>query len=207
MSDATRRRRRPTRLPRRLSRRRCTAARSPTAAARRCCTPTREQYVDVVKALLDDGYEMCVDLTAVDYLDSPGAAAARRRRPPSASRSSSTCSTSSADAAHPPARAGARPTTRRCRSLFDLHPGTEAMEREVFDMFGIALRRPPRPHPHPDAGGLGGPPAAQGLRRRRDPGAVQGAPTRDDAPMTRSSSTDPRRTDEGAPGARRRAAS
>jgi NADH-quinone oxidoreductase subunit C len=24
-------------------------------------------------------------------------------------------------------------------SLFDIHPGTEAMEREVFDMFGIAF--------------------------------------------------------------------
>ena len=40
-------------------------------------------------------------------------------------------------------------------SLFELHPGTEAMEREVFDMFGIALRRPPRPDPHPHARGLG----------------------------------------------------
>jgi NADH-quinone oxidoreductase subunit C len=24
-------------------------------------------------------------------------------------------------------------------SLFDIHPGSEAMEREVFDMFGIAF--------------------------------------------------------------------
>ena len=24
-------------------------------------------------------------------------------------------------------------------SLFDIHPGTEAMEREVFDMFGVAF--------------------------------------------------------------------
>src|SRR6185312_10594237 len=29
---------------------------------------TREQYLDVVKAALDDGYEMCIDLTAVDYI-------------------------------------------------------------------------------------------------------------------------------------------
>ena len=34
--------------------------------------PTREQYIDVVKALADDGYTMCVDLTAVDYLAFPG---------------------------------------------------------------------------------------------------------------------------------------
>ena len=34
---------------------------------------TREGYVATVKALLDDGYTMCVDLTAVDYLGIPGA--------------------------------------------------------------------------------------------------------------------------------------
>ena len=33
--------------------------------------PTREQYVGVVRALLDEGFEMCVDLTAVDYLRFP----------------------------------------------------------------------------------------------------------------------------------------
>src|SRR4051812_49622117 len=30
--------------------------------------PSRQQYVDVIRALTDDGYAMCVDLTAVDYL-------------------------------------------------------------------------------------------------------------------------------------------
>ena len=33
--------------------------------------PSRQQYVDVVRALLDEGYEMCVDLTATDYLRMP----------------------------------------------------------------------------------------------------------------------------------------
>ena len=28
----------------------------------------RQRYIEVVKALLTDGYEMCADLTAVDYL-------------------------------------------------------------------------------------------------------------------------------------------
>ncbi len=33
--------------------------------------PAREQYLDVVKALRGDGFEMCVDLTGVDYLVHP----------------------------------------------------------------------------------------------------------------------------------------
>ena len=31
--------------------------------------PTREQYLDLLKALADDGYAMIVDLCGVDYLD------------------------------------------------------------------------------------------------------------------------------------------
>ena len=105
--------------------------------------PTREQYVDVVKALADDGYAMCVDLTAVDYLGFMQRAlpdgvpterfevvvnlldmAARRRI-------RLRVQVAESDASLP--------------SLFDIHPGTEAMEREVFDMFGIAFDGLPDP--------------------------------------------------------------
>ena len=50
----------------------CTAARAATAAARSSCTRRATTYLDAVKALADDGYAMCVDLTAVDYLAYPG---------------------------------------------------------------------------------------------------------------------------------------
>ena len=47
--------------------------------------PTREQYLDVVRALADEGYAMCADLTAVDYLEFMERAlpdgVARERRP------------------------------------------------------------------------------------------------------------------------------
>lgn len=95
----------------------------------------RDQYTKVMKALLADGYEMVADLTAVDYLTFPGRslpdgiAAERfevvvnlinlRERARLRVR------------VQVPADAPAVPT------LFDMYPGTEAMEREVYDMFGI----------------------------------------------------------------------
>ena len=94
-------------------------------------------YLDVIKALDDEGYTMCVDLCGVDYLEFM-------------------------DRALPAVVVGERfevvvnlldiTNRRRTRvrvqvpesdpvvaSLFDLYPGTEAMEREVFDMFGISF--------------------------------------------------------------------
>jgi NADH-quinone oxidoreductase subunit C len=99
--------------------------------------PHRDRYVAVAKELLDDGFEMCVDLTAVDYVTAPprvlpdGVAAERfevvtnllsfERR----ERIRMRIQVPAVD-----------PTMA---SLFDLYPGTEAMEREVYDMFGIVF--------------------------------------------------------------------
>ncbi len=97
--------------------------------------PTREGYLDTVRTLADDGYAMCIDLTAVDYLDRidrplPDGVGAERfevvvnlldlvgRR-----RIRLRVQVADSD-----------PTVS---TLFDIYPGTEAMEREVFDMFGI----------------------------------------------------------------------
>ena len=49
-------------------------------------------------------------------------------------------------------------------------------EREVYDLFGIDVRRPSRPHPHPHARRLGRPPAAQGRRARARARHLQGRP-------------------------------
>ena len=95
----------------------------------------RDAYLDTVKRLVDDGYTMCIDLTGVDYLELPGRSLPdgivaerfevvvnlldmRERR-----RIRLRVQVPEADAVLP--------------TLFDLYPGTEAMEREVFDMFGV----------------------------------------------------------------------
>ena len=139
-------RRRPTRRrdaePSRPSPSCCTACPSRWSRGQRGAAPAPRAATSTwCAALHDDGFLMCVDLTAVDYLTHPGRALPDGRRRPSASRWWSTCSrTASASGVRAPG-AGARATIRPCPSLFDLYPGTEAMEREVFDMFGIALRR------------------------------------------------------------------
>src|SRR6478609_8826511 len=97
----------------------------------------REQLADVVMELRDEhGFNMCIDVTAVDYL----AYEAPRRLPPEVDPERFEIVVSLL----------AMRERKRLRirvqvpeddpvvpSLFDVHPGTEAMEREVYDMFGI----------------------------------------------------------------------
>ena len=115
--------------------------------------PTLEQLLDVVAALYDEGYLMCVDLTAVDYLTFG-------RRTAAEGDIISTERTLPGDltperfevvyhflrhADHDRVRLRVQvpesePTVP---TLFDRYPGTEAMEREVYDMFGIAFEGHP----------------------------------------------------------------
>jgi NADH-quinone oxidoreductase subunit C len=102
---------------------------------------TRDNYIGVVKAAMDDGFHLVADLTAVDYLAYPS-----RVLPGDLPAERFEVVLNLLDIQ------GRRRVRLRVQvpeddavlpSLFDLVPGTEALEREVFDMFGIAFEGHP----------------------------------------------------------------
>ncbi len=99
--------------------------------------PHRDQYLELMRTLADDGYRMCVDLCAVDYLEHQG-----RSLPDGVAAERFEVAVNLLDIT---ARRRIRVRVQlpaddpRLPSLFDLYPGTEAMEREAFDMFGVAF--------------------------------------------------------------------
>jgi NADH-quinone oxidoreductase subunit C len=97
--------------------------------------PTREQLRDLVQALFHEGYLMCLDVTGVDYLTHPG-----RELPDGieAERFEVVVTLiSHSERERVRLRVQIPEDDPVCPSLFGIHPGTEAMEREVYDMFGI----------------------------------------------------------------------
>jgi NADH-quinone oxidoreductase subunit C len=98
---------------------------------------SRDQYVSVIKSLADEGYEMCVDLTGVDYLAMPqriiGFGIQAERFEVVVNLLSLSQRKRIRVRVQVPAEDATMPT------LFDIHPGTEAHERETFDMFGIVF--------------------------------------------------------------------
>jgi NADH-quinone oxidoreductase subunit C len=98
--------------------------------------PGKAEYIKVVTALKKEGFVTCSDLCAVDYL---GAALARPL--PEGMRAErfevvvNLLNFETADRIRVRVQLSAEDPT--VGSLYDLYPGTEAMEREAFDLFGI----------------------------------------------------------------------
>jgi NADH-quinone oxidoreductase subunit C len=96
-----------------------------------------EGYLALLRALRDDGYQMCVDLCGVDYLTHSG-----RTLPPGVTPQRFEVVVdllSFVDRRRIRVRAQVPESDSTLPSLFELYPGTEAQERETYDMFGIVF--------------------------------------------------------------------
>lgn len=99
--------------------------------------PSRAEYVKTVKALLADTYVLCADLTAVDYLTFSGRSLPDAIAPERFEIVVNLLSVERRERIRVRVQVPADDAT--IATLFDLYPGTEAMEREVYDMFGIVF--------------------------------------------------------------------
>jgi NADH-quinone oxidoreductase subunit C len=107
------------------------------AAADEVVFPGRDKYVELVRSYREGGFETCSDLCVVDYLAAPS------RRLPDGVRAErfevvvNLLSLSQARRAR--VRVQVPESDAVVTTLFDLYPGTEAMEREAYDLFGIVF--------------------------------------------------------------------
>jgi NADH-quinone oxidoreductase subunit C len=103
----------------------------------------RDKYVAVVKALADGGFDMCVDLTGVDYLNVENRTVGADIVPERFEVVVNLLSLTKRERIR--LRVQVPENDATLPSLFDVHPGTEAHERETFDMFGIVFEGHPDP--------------------------------------------------------------
>ncbi len=100
--------------------------------------PDRDRYPGLVAELGAEGFTQCVDVCGVDYLDHPD----RSGLPPGVVPQRFEVVVNLIDH-HRRHRVRLRVQVPAddpvVPSLFDLHPGTEVMEREAFDLFGITF--------------------------------------------------------------------
>jgi NADH-quinone oxidoreductase subunit C len=130
-----------------------------TAFGQTVLFPDVESYLDLFTELTSDGFQQIVDLCGVDYVDHvrndlPASVVPERFEVvvnliSHARRERIRVRCQVADGAAVP-------------SLFDVSPGTEAMEREAFDMFGIDFTD------HPDLSRILMPETWNGFPLRKD---------------------------------------
>jgi NADH-quinone oxidoreductase subunit C len=99
--------------------------------------PDRDRYHDVVAAHRDAGFEMLASLTAVDYLGHPGRALPSGVAPERFELVVMLLSL--AQVRRVRIRVQVPEDAAEVTSLWDLYRGAEAMEREVYDMYGISF--------------------------------------------------------------------
>ncbi len=113
------------------------SARVRRIAAPEILFPARDQYHGAVSDLRDQGFETCADLCAVDYLTHPG-----RTLPDGvvAERFEVVVNLLSlSQVRRVRVRVQVPADDAEVSTLFNLYPGTEAMEREAYDLLGIVF--------------------------------------------------------------------
>ena len=119
------------------------------------------ELLEVVSRLKADGFVSCIDLTAVDYSSHP-----HRVDLPDEVKPERFEVVVSLISHIPPLRKRIRiqvaESNLEVPSLFDVYPGVEALEREVFDMFGIVFSK------HPDMTRILMPDEWEGFPLRKD---------------------------------------
>jgi len=103
--------------------------------------PTPAQYHDTIAALKADGFELCADLCAVDYLTFPERVVPAGVKAERFEVVVNMLSLSRRERAR--VRVQVSENHLVLDSLFDLFPGTEALEREAYDMFGVVFTNHP----------------------------------------------------------------
>ncbi|MGH9130637.1 MAG: NADH-quinone oxidoreductase subunit C [Acidimicrobiales bacterium] len=109
----------------------------PTGPGQEVLHPSRAGYHDLVAKLAADGFEMVADLCAVDYLAHPGRRLPAEVAPERFEVVVNLLSLSRRRRIR--LRVQVPDSDPVIDSLFDLYPGTEAMEREAYDLFGISF--------------------------------------------------------------------
>jgi NADH-quinone oxidoreductase subunit C len=97
--------------------------------------PPRDRYHELVAAYRADGFEQLSDLTAVDYLTHPGRSLPPGVVPERFEVVVTLLSLSKRRRVR--VRVQVPADAPEVDTLWDLYPGAEAMEREVFDLFGV----------------------------------------------------------------------
>ena len=97
----------------------------------------RDEYIAAVTALRDEGFDMFCDITAVDYLTAARPGLPEDVKPERFEVVVNLLSRTRRERIR--IRVQVPESDPHIASLFDLWPGSEAPEREVYDMLGIVF--------------------------------------------------------------------
>ena len=97
--------------------------------------PNRENMIEVIQNLRDEGFIVCIDVTAVDYLENPKRDLPIAIKPERFEIVINLLSHASRERIR--LRVQVPEEDPSVPTLFDIYPGSEALEREVHDLFGI----------------------------------------------------------------------